>query len=96
MTFDPNAPIQEFVPPTHATVPKITLGDLQATLTVEQVIELIEQVVSVTRDHIEATIEHWTDDDGLHWTPFQNDLDSELPGIADNEAFVYLTNNRII
>lgn len=90
-----NQPLPIEVPKT-AGAPKITLGDLKATLTVEQALELIDQVVSAARDNIEANIEHWSDDDGLHWTPFQNDLDEELPKLANSEALAYFINNRII
>ena len=82
--------------PKTAGAPKITLGDLKATLTVEQALELIDQVVSATRDNIEANIEHWSDGDWMHWTPFRRDLDKELPKLTDSEALSYFINNRII
>lgn len=82
--------------PKTAGAPKLTLGDLKATLTVEQALELVADVVAATRNNIEANIEHWSDDEGLHWMPFQDDLDKELPKVADSEALAYFIYNRII
>lgn len=83
-------------PPTHATGPKLTIGDLDKTLTVAQVLALVDDVAAAVRDNVEANIEHWSDDDGLHWTPFQNDLDQEVPATANSSMLSYLLSNGII
>ena len=75
---------------------KITVGDLEKTLTVEQALELVDHVVSEVRSSIEATIEHWSDGKGLHWTPFQKDLDTKLPELTDSEVLYFLMSERIV
>lgn len=75
---------------------KITIGDLEKTLTVEQALELVDHVVSEVRSSIEATIENWSDGKGLHWTPFQKDLDKKLPELTDSEVLYFLMSERIV
>ena len=75
---------------------KITVGDLEKTLTVEQALELVDHVMSEVRSSIESTIEHWSDEEGLHWKPFQKDLDKKLPELMESEALYYFMSERIV
>lgn len=82
--------------PKSAGASTITLGDLEKTLTVEQALELVKHVVSEVLVSVDASIEHWTDDEGLHWTPFQKDVDKKMPQLIDSEALYFLMSERII
>ena len=64
----------------------IRLGDLEQTVTIGDVIDAMDQQVAETRDLVIALIEHWTDDEGLHLTPFLKELQSSLEERSDNIA----------
>lgn len=63
---------------------KITVGDLKKTITVEQALEMVQDLADRAVWVVENNLEHWTDDEGLHQIPFMRDVKSELEeGLRD-------------
>lgn len=57
---------------------RILLGDLDKTITVGEALDAFEQALAELSYLVEGRIEHWTDDEGLHVSPFQDDLETTL------------------
>lgn len=66
---------------------KITIGDLSKTMTVEQAQEMLDYMVSLAETTVDALIEHWTDDEGLHHIPFEKDLAKNLREDAERALY---------
>ena len=64
----------------------IRLGDYEQTATIGEVIDALGQQVDETRDLVVGLIDHWTDDEGQHMTPFLKELQSTLEKRADDIA----------
>lgn len=96
MTNSTPASNSTYEPPKYATSPRLTLGDLETTITVGEALEIANLVAERVRDNIEANIEHWTDDEGLHMIPFTKDLNEEVPQTVTNAIVEYLLSNNII
>lgn len=98
MTFNPDEPFPTAGPklPTHASEPRLTLGDLDKTLTVRQAMELAQDVRHEVSERFESLLEHWTDDEGIHYEPLGRDLEDQLPLAAEAAAAKYLRQIHIL
>lgn len=77
-------------PPTHATSPRLTLGDLERTITVAQAREIAASAAAAVEEHLEAVREHWTDDEGLHELPYRKQVEEQMPGWIDGAIYAAL------
>lgn len=74
-----------FVPPTHASASRGLLNaDLDKSIPVAEVLELMRELATFVQESTLASVEHWTDDEGIHWQPLRTDLDSDTSA-ADAE-----------
>lgn len=58
---------------------KLTLGDMAKAVTVEDTIEAVELASNSAYTLVQALLEHWTDDEGLHERQFLKELAAKLP-----------------
>lgn len=57
---------------------KITIGDLDETVTIREVLAMLEEMKDEQASDVMAAVEHWTDGEGLHYVPFEKALDSDF------------------
>lgn len=70
--------------PRFATVPRLTIGDLEQDVSLGNVMEVVEYLRETLVDQVVASIEHWTDDDGVHFTPLKRELTGDVTTFADD------------
>lgn len=62
---------------------RLTVGDLNKKVTIEQVMEAFKPEDFIKALELDALIEHWTDKEGLHITPFTRELKATLDDIFE-------------
>lgn len=75
---------------------KLTLGDMTKAITVEDAIEAAETASHSVYTLVQALLEHWTDDEGLHQTPFSKELAESLPEVLFNATSKSLSQKGLI
>lgn len=70
--------------PRFATAPRLTIGDLEQDVSLGNVMEVVEYLRETLVDQVVASIEHWTDDDGVHFTPLKRELAGDVTTFADD------------
>lgn len=63
---------------------RLPMASLSTEVTVGKVLDSVPQLIDALEDRIYACIEHWSDDEGLHWMPFQDDLGKELREVIES------------
>lgn len=63
---------------------QLTNGDLVKTVSVEDAIEATELSTNKAYTLVQALLEHWTDNDGLHSAQFLKELAVELPKVLSD------------
>jgi len=63
---------------------RLRLSDLEQTVTLGEVWDKLDTGALIQL--VRAGIEHWTDDEGLHVTPFEEDLRDDLQHWWDTEV----------
>ena len=58
---------------------RLTNGDMAKTVTVEATVEAVELAANKAYTLVQALLEHWTDNEGLHEGQFLKELAAELP-----------------
>lgn len=88
-----NSPVSkpaEFEIPVAAGPAQLRLGDLNKTITVNQAIQLAQDVCAAVLEEVEGCIEHWTDDEGTHRVPLRNNLEESAPKVTEQAAMFFL------
>lgn len=70
--------------PVFATAPRLTIGDLEHDVPLGNVLEVVEYLREALVDQVVASIEHWTDDEGVHFTPLRRELAGDVTTFADD------------
>lgn len=70
--------------PRFATAPRLTIGDLEQDVSLGNILEAVEYLKGTFVDQVVASIEHWTDDEGVHFTPLMRELSGDVTEFADD------------
>lgn len=66
------------------------LGDMNKLVTIGDVLDVLDELLTAEdafeiSDKIEANLEHWTDDEGLHHAPFTQDLTIDISRLIEDK-----------